>query len=243
MSAQPSELSVPDRLIQATIKLLAEQGPSAIKARTVASEAGMSTMVVYSHFGGIPELLRAVTDHGYSDMGRAFAKLPVTDDPIADLFRMALATRNLARANPHFYDLMFGLATRATYRPTSDRDIRRSGHSPAFQAAYAYVTDTCVRLVDSGRVAKQDPKVIAAALWSFVHGYVTLELAEHFSEFKDPVAEVLVPMGVTFSIGLGDDPEKARASHAAALPMRRRSRKESEPIPQPTRSSRTRART
>jgi hypothetical protein len=29
----------------------------------------------------------------------------------------------------------------------------------------------------------------------FVHGFITLELAEHLMEFDDPVAKVLVPMG------------------------------------------------
>src|SRR5882724_6943456 len=68
---------VPERLVQATIRLLAEQGPSAIKARTVASAAGLSTMVVYSHFGGIPELTRAVIDQGFKELDAAFRDLPV----------------------------------------------------------------------------------------------------------------------------------------------------------------------
>jgi hypothetical protein len=47
-----------------------------------------------------------------------------------------------------------------------------------------------------------------------VHGYITLELAEHFVEFDDPVAHVLVPMGVNVAVGLGDNRERAQASHA-----------------------------
>ena len=222
MSEEPTPDGVPERLVQATIKLLAEEGPSAIKARAVAAGAGMSTMVVYSHFGGIPELIRAVVDFGFSEMERSFSEVPITDDPIADLFSMALTTREIARANPHLYDLMFGLSTRATYRPTPDKDVRRSGHSPAFQAAYVHLTAACSRLVESGRVEPLEPKVVAAALWSLVHGYVTLELGDHFAEFDDPVTQVMLPMGVTFSVGLGDEPERARASHEAVLELSRR---------------------
>jgi AcrR family transcriptional regulator len=222
MSEDPTPNGVPARLVQATVRLLAEQGPSAIKARTVAAETGMSTMVVYSHFGGIPELIHAVVDHGYRELGAAFSQIRVSDDPIADLFRMALATREVARANPHLYDLMFGLSTRATYRPTPDTDVRRSGHSAAFQAAYVHVTDACARLVDSGRIDAQDPRLVAAGLWSFVHGYITLELGDHFAEFDDPVGVVLLRTGVTFAVGLGDDPERAMASHQAALRAHRR---------------------
>ena len=50
-----------------------------------------------------------------------------------------------------------------------------------------------------------------------MHGYITLELAEHFAEFGDPVQQVLLPMGVTFAVGLGDTRERAQASHEAAV--------------------------
>lgn len=220
MPEEPETSSTAERLVQATISLLAEHGPSAIKARTVAAEAGMSTMVVYSHHGGVPELINAAVEHGFTSIEQTFASMPDTDDPVTDLFAMALATRDIARSNPHLYDAMFGLSNRATYRPTqADKGVRRSGHSPAFKAAFAHITDACARLAASGRVQVNDVDALAGALWSFVHGFITLELADHFTEFDDPVTQVLVPMGVTFTVGLGDDPERARASHQAALAL------------------------
>ncbi|MCX4647405.1 TetR/AcrR family transcriptional regulator [Streptomyces sp. NBC_01446] len=215
MSGRARLDDAPERLVQAAIGLLAEQGPSGIKARTVATASGLSTMVVYSHFGGVPELMRAVADRGFKELGRAFAQVPVTEDPIADLFAMALTCRRVARENPHLYDLMFGLSTRATYRPLSDADLRLSGHSPAFREAHAHIAAACERLVGSGRVERQEPEAIAAQLWSVVHGYITLELAEHFVEFDDAVVQVLLPLGVNFSVGLGDSRERAEASHEA----------------------------
>ena len=56
---------------------------------------------------------------------------------------------------------------------------------------------------------------MAAQLWSYVHGCITLESADHFAEFDDPVAQVLLPMGVDLVVGLGDDRERAQASHEA----------------------------
>ena len=216
--ADDSELSTAERLVNATVSLLAEHGPSAIKAREVAAKAGMSTMVVYSHHGGVPELISAAVDHGFSQLEKSFAEAEITDDPVTDLFGMALTTRELARGNPHLYDAMFGLSNRATYRPThAEKGARRSGHSPAFKAGFAHVTDACTRLAATGRVEVNDVDAVAGALWSFVHGFITLELADHFTDFEDPVMQVLVPMGVTFMVGLGDDPQRARASHEAAL--------------------------
>ena len=205
------------RLIGATVKLLAEQGPSALKARTIAAEAGVSTMVVYHHFGGIPELVGAVIDHGFAEIESAFAQVPVTDDPVTDLFFMALVVRDMARANPHLYDMMFGLSTRATYRPAPDKAVRRSGHSEAFKAAYAHLTSACQRLVDSEEVGTFDAKTVAAGLWSTMHGYISLELADHFVEFEDPVRAIMMPAGVVFTVGLGADLASAKASHEEAL--------------------------
>ncbi|WP_319446725.1 MULTISPECIES: TetR/AcrR family transcriptional regulator [unclassified Mycobacterium] len=207
---------VPERLVRATIGLLAEQGPSAIKARTVASAAGLSTMVVYSHFGGIPELTSAVIDQGFKELDEAFAALPATDDPIADLAVQGLTTRRVARENPHLYDLMFGLSTRGSYRPVESACSGGSGSSPGFRAAYAHVAEACARLVMSGRVKQQDPDGIAAQLWSFVHGFITLELAETFNGFDDPVRQVFLPLGVNLSVGLGDTRHRAEASHKKA---------------------------
>ena len=34
-------------------------------------------MVVYSHFGGIAELIRAVVDQGFKELDRAFSQVPV----------------------------------------------------------------------------------------------------------------------------------------------------------------------
>ena len=82
MSEDAKAEGVPERLVRATVTLLAEEGPAAIKARTVAAATGLSTMVVYSHFGGIPELIRAVVDHGFDELTQAFAAVPASEDPV-----------------------------------------------------------------------------------------------------------------------------------------------------------------
>jgi AcrR family transcriptional regulator len=207
---------VPERLVEAAIRLLAEQGPSAIKARTVAAAAGLSTMAVYSHFGGIPELTRAVIDQGFKELDAEFLRLPVTDDPMADLALQALTCRQVARENPHLYDLMFGLSTRGSYRPQQAESSCASGRSHAFLGAYTHVLDACARLVNTGRVRHQDPQCVAAQLWSFAHGFITLELAETFTGFDDPVRQVLLPLGVNVFVGLGDTREHAETSHEEA---------------------------
>lgn len=205
-----------ERVLAATVQLLSREGPSAIKARAVATEAGLSTMAVYHHFGGIAELVQAVRDHGFAQLEAAFAATPQTTDPVRDLLMMALACRRLAGVSPHLYDVMFGLSARSTYRPLGEPDGSPSGHSPAFRRAYRHLVEGCRRLAQSGRVTTANPEMVAAQLWSMVHGFITLELGGHFAAFADPVNDVLCTMGVNFYVGLGDDRELAEASHRAA---------------------------
>jgi len=192
--------------------MLATDGPSEIKARSVAEAAQVSTSAVYYHLGGLPELFQAVIDKGFAELDRAFNSISPSGDPVADLFEMALTTRRLAQANPHLYDLMFGLSTRGSYRPSQPR--RNRDRSAAFQAAYTQLVQASARLITGGRVrADEAPELIADQLWSCVHGFVTLELAGHFAHLPDPVRDRLQPLTVCVFVAHGDTEEHANASH------------------------------
>jgi AcrR family transcriptional regulator len=206
-----------ERLVDATIRLLAEEGPSEIKARSVAEAAQVSTVAVYYHLGGLPELFQAVVDKGFRDLDRAFEALHPSNDPAADLFAMALVNRRLAQENPHLYDLMFGLSTRGSYRPLQDAPSAPT-RSETFQKAYGHLVQACHRCVTSGRIrAHEDAEKVASQLWSCVHGFTTLELGGHFAQFSNPVLDVMGEMAVNIIVGLGDNPERARTSYACAV--------------------------
>jgi AcrR family transcriptional regulator len=208
------------RLVEATIRLLARSGPSEVKARSVSSEAKLSTMGVYTHFGGVPELLQAVADEGFSRQALVFGRLPLTDDPMVDLCAMALACHDFARRNPHLYDLMFGLSIHGRYSPSrGTAEPILSGQSASFRTAYAFLLQGCTRLVNAKCVRKADPDFIALQFWSALHGFIMLDLAGHFAHTASPAADVLVPMCVNLVVGLGAKRDKAESSAASAQAM------------------------
>jgi AcrR family transcriptional regulator len=207
--------SVRERLIRSTVDLLAESGPQQLKVRTITDAAGVSTIAVYHHFGGLKELLQDVVAHGYSELTAAMeAASQADEDPGVQLFAIALATRSVAQSNAHLYDMMFGLSTRGTYRYVGSPDQKTAGE---FQTAYAVLADACERLAQSGRVSVSDSSQIAAELWSAVHGFVTLEMAGHFAHFPDPVSMVLRPLAVNHFVGMGDERAHAESSAAQAM--------------------------
>lgn len=209
------------RLVQAAVQVLATEGPGAVQARRLTREIGASTMAVYHYFGGMPQLLRAVSDEGFRRLDAHLAAVDVSDDPITDIARLGFAYRAAARENPHLYDLMFGLAAPGGHRPEPLPDRVRTddptGEGDPASAAYGHLVHAADRAIRAGRIHHDEPELVAAQLWSMLHGFVTLELAGHFAHLAQPPNQVLVPLGLNLLIGLGDEPETALRSGTRAL--------------------------
>lgn len=217
MPADSSSQDAGVRLVEATIRLLATKGPSEVKARSVSEEAGLSTMGVYTYFGGVPELLQAVADEGFKQLATVFEQVPGTADAIADLCNLEMACRDFARRNPHLYDLMFGLSIQGRYGPTRGAATAAGNYSPAFKAAFSHLVKRCAHLVHDKCLPAVDPAFIGLQLWSAVHGFIMLELAGHFAEVADPPSEILIPMTNNVVIGMGAARESVESSTAGVI--------------------------
>jgi AcrR family transcriptional regulator len=183
------------RLLEAAALLLDEEGPNALTARRLASAAGTSTMAVYTHFGGMPALVREIVSEGFKRLADHVTDHPRTDDPVADLADLALAYRANAMENPHLYSVMFGATSLGGYRLAPEE--RAVG-------IYTFVvlSEAVARAMDAGRLRRADPGLVAQQLWTAMHGYVMLELAGLHLSSKDPVEEVFRPLMKTLLAGL-----------------------------------------
>lgn len=160
-----------DEVVRAAASLLATRGASALSARRLATELGTSTMTVYTHFGSMPDLVRAVVAEGFHQLDAHLDALPVTDDPRADLVAIARAYRANALENPHLYAVMFGGIADAT-SPLTPEDRRVGEHSLLTLRAAAE------RAVAAGVLApEEDAWEHPRRMWATAHGFVSLELA------------------------------------------------------------------
>ncbi len=53
-----------EKLLDATLRVVTDQGIAKASARTIATEAGVNQALVFYHFGSVDELLAAACDHG-----------------------------------------------------------------------------------------------------------------------------------------------------------------------------------
>ena len=164
-----AEPTVRDRLIEAAAALLDTEGPAALTTRRLAKELGVSTMAVYTYFGGMPELVKAVVQDAFDRFATYLGEVRPTDDPGADLAAIALAYRRFAQQNPHRYAVMFGGLPGTL--AVDHREIDTSS------STFGVLVDATRRVIDAGFFRPGDPTHVATQLWTMVHGFVHLELS------------------------------------------------------------------
>jgi AcrR family transcriptional regulator len=205
MPERRADPTVRVRLLEGAARLLAEEGPSALTLRRVATEADTSTMAVYTHFGSMADLADAVIGEGFARLAALLAAVPRTDDAINDLIGLSNAYLTHARQNPHLYAVMFGTASLGRHRP---RTVDERG-----RYTFEEIVQTARRAVEQGRLRPAEPLAIATQLWTAVHGCVMLYVGGYLG--KNGVQHVLVPMFVNLLAGLGADRDAAQASFRA----------------------------
>jgi AcrR family transcriptional regulator len=154
-------------LLDAAHDLLATEGPGSLTVRRIATSAGMSTMNVYSRFGGKDGVLDELFTDGFRRLGAAMDAAADTDDPSADLHRCGELYRRFAREHPTYYSLMF------------DRVVPDFEPSAAAQAVaigtLAKLQQRVERAMSSGGMRRGDSFAVATVLWACMHGVVSLE--------------------------------------------------------------------
>jgi AcrR family transcriptional regulator len=160
-----------DALVAAAHRLLDEHGPEALTVRRIANAAGMSTMNVYSRFGGKDGVIDELYADGYRRLLAAVDAVPTSDDVPADLLRIAATYRTWAIANPREYSIMFRQAVQG-FSPSPDSvELARSGLARLVErVATGQARDD---IVEADGYAATD---IAVWLWATCHGMISLEL-------------------------------------------------------------------
>lgn len=208
VSPRQADPEVSANLILAAARLLNEEGPSALSTRRLAAAVGTSTTAVYTYFGGMDDLVRAMVHEGFRRLNDRMTAVPQTDDPVADVAALGYAYRANAIEHQYLYSVMFGGASLGGFALSDDE--RQHGR---------YTLETLVGAVDrcmmAGRFRADDPARVAHQMWIGVHGLVTLELGGYLIEPYDADA-CFQTVVCGMLMGAGDDSAKAAASLEAA---------------------------
>ncbi|HUR13276.1 MAG TPA: TetR/AcrR family transcriptional regulator [Mycobacteriales bacterium] len=171
-------------VVEAAARLLAEEGPHGLSLRRIAAEAGGSTQLVYTLFGGKPGLADALYAEGFGRLAAAcraaLAQCPPPGDP-ERLMAIGRAYRAFAQDEPAFFAVMFGKAI-PDFTPTTATSGRCRANT------FGNLVGEVQACLDAGTLVGSAEE-LARLCWVTVHGLSALESAGML-RLEDPDAFV-----------------------------------------------------
>ncbi|MBE1876875.1 TetR/AcrR family transcriptional regulator [Myceligenerans pegani] len=149
-------------LLDASVRLVENEGVGAVSLRRVAREAGVSPGAPYHHFVNRAALLSAISAQGFRELSDDLAAVARDTDGPDQVVALVRCYLDFARRRPGHFQVMW---RPELSEPDKHPDVRESG-----DAALARLTD----LVDD--LAVPEPRGLALALWAVGHGLASLRL-------------------------------------------------------------------
>jgi len=193
--ARPKDPAVRTLLLERAAAMLGAREP--ITLRSLVAGTGVSTMAVYTHFGGMAGMWKALRQEGFTRLGARFATLPASDDPVQDLAALVAVYLGNALDHPDLYRVMFDASVDLEDLTAAD-------------ATLEHLVQAAVRGREAGRFRTGVvPLELAIQSWTVGHGLASLVAT---GPLPRPTLDHGVPMLTALFIGAGDRPEGCRSS-------------------------------
>jgi AcrR family transcriptional regulator len=167
-----------ERGVATALAVLAEEGVAGLTTRNIARRAEASVPAIYEVFTDKTGLIREVYFEGFRMLGEALAALPVTDDPVEGLQRVARSFREFVVTNPVLAQVMFS-------RPFADFDPTTAEDKAGVKVRKIFV-DRARRAIDAG-VLVGDPTDIALVYFALLDGLAAAEAARRLGSSPQSV--------------------------------------------------------
>ncbi|MFI5957447.1 TetR/AcrR family transcriptional regulator [Cryptosporangium sp. NPDC051539] len=166
-----------------------------VTLRDIARRIGIAAPSVYSHFPDRAAVIDTVIEESYEALTAAtHAAKEGLDCPAERLRALATAYVRFGRDHPGRYRILFEAST---------EDARARPPAPGGAAAFTGLSALVAECITEGSSTSTDPTLDSTALWTALHGIVTLPRAT--PAFAWPDTEVLTDRVVTGLAGLRPD--------------------------------------
>jgi AcrR family transcriptional regulator len=167
-----------DHVLAVAAGLLARDGVAGFTTRSIAREAQTSTPAVYELFGDKSGLVRELFFEGFRKLRRRLDAAPESDDPRADLIRLAEVYRDFVRENPELSQVMLS-------RPFSDFEPGPA-ELEASSSVRVFIVERVKRCIEAD-LLRGDETDIAHALVALIQGLAAAENARRLGTSAESV--------------------------------------------------------
>ncbi|MDJ0642142.1 MAG: TetR/AcrR family transcriptional regulator [Erythrobacter sp.] len=169
------------RILEAAQAILREEGVEALSVRHIAKRAGLSTMGVYSYFGGKDQVCEQLYIAGFRDLAAAVSRGQSEQDPEAVIIESTKTYLDFYKHNTNRYALMFGMGA-TDYSP--GEEAKRAARE-SFAVAIGIVQP-----LTADSPPKEDARRLALQIWASTHGFIAIK--PHASGLSEAEWEALV---------------------------------------------------
>lgn len=160
-----------EAILGAARRLITRHGLAGLSMRLLAKEVGVPAPTLYGYFSSKEAVIQELTDEKVTLLREAILSEAREAEPgIPRLMSFARGYRRFAHSGRDYYDL-FMMQPEIRER----RDVHQD-HATGFELIRTLAVDVQVA-IDLGQLKPMDPQQTILALWTFAHGYVSLELS------------------------------------------------------------------
>jgi AcrR family transcriptional regulator len=160
-------------IVQAATSLIVRTGSDqAVTLRSVAREIGIAAPSIYTHFPSRDAIVQAVVEEALTQLHESItAAVTACDDPVEGLLAGCAAYVDFGTNEPARYRVLFETP------PSKPAPSAPGGADLSGLEAFQTLVDNLHACVRAGRSASADPFADAVALWTALHGQVSLRAA------------------------------------------------------------------
>ncbi|MDF2187490.1 TetR/AcrR family transcriptional regulator [Paraflavitalea sp. CAU 1676] len=174
-------------ILDASMKLFVEQGFENVSIRKIADLIDYSPTTVYLYFKDKDDILFNLHELGFQKMAEYNEGLWDIKNPLLRLHKMGENYIKFGVSHPEFYDLMF--IQRA---PMQSIEKMVDCEWKSGDVALGRLKDTIREGMDKELIVKGDVDAVSMAIWSMVHGLVSLSIRDRFNKLVPP--DAVLPM-------------------------------------------------
>ncbi|MFF2025975.1 TetR/AcrR family transcriptional regulator [Streptomyces sp. NPDC058171] len=193
--ARTKDPAVRSLLLDRAAQLVGARQP--VTLRTLVAGTGVSTMAVYTYFGGMDGVWKALRQEGFVRLAAKLAAVKTSTDPVRDLAALGSAYASNAVENPDLYRVMFDAGFALEDPGAADETLHR-------------LVRTVERAKTAGRFRDDvDPLELATQSWTIGHGLASLVAT---GPLPHQALAHGVPVLTALFTGAGDEPARCRRS-------------------------------
>ncbi|SRR6266487_141058 len=182
---EKQKLEIKKMILDASMKLFVEEGFENVTMRRIADLIEYSPTTVYLYFKDKNEILYNLHELGFQKMGEMNRNLAEIENPLMRLYKMGENYIDFGLDNSEFYDIMF--IQHAPMQVLEQMENCDWKHGEATLNTLKQTVDECMQ---KGFLKKGNLEAASMAIWSMVHGLVSLAIRDRFEKLCPPAKNV-----------------------------------------------------